>query len=66
MAKAERQLLFSITRGYQLDISDLTEKQIAELEAKIHDNDMVDADGTDLEQEAETTHYEGTTWVDAP
>jgi len=63
-----KQLLFSVTRGYKLDLDGRdTDEMIAKMIEAVENNDtLIDyfGDMLDLEEISEVVHFEGNAWVE--
>lgn len=55
-------ILYSITRGYKLDSSDMSEKEIKDFITRIEDNDAILVTGENLEDRGDVVHFEGSAW----
>jgi len=55
-------ILYSITRGYSLDSSDMSEQEKKAFIKRIESNDAILPCGKNLEEEGEVVHFEGDAW----
>ena len=55
-------ILYSVTRGYKLDSSDMSEEEIKIFIQRIEDNDAILPCGKNLEDEGEVVHFEELAW----
>lgn len=55
---------YSVTRGYTLDSSDMTEQEIKNFIRRIKENDAILPCGKNLEDEGAVVHFEALAWTE--